>query len=542
MEIQTKSSFPYFRIVRSQVPVKSAGRNFDDFRLFYTDVYNGEKNLGEMGPAKSYKLDFQMLRVRSWQAWVDSDVAQTVIGRYAIWTVGTGLKLQCQPMADVLESGGIKIDRQKFSKVVESLFSIYRESAECDYSGQQTLDDLADTAFINKIVGGDVLVVMRLEGDSPTVQLIDGAHVKSPFSDSSSFPYVMPNGNRIIDGIEVDDRKKHVAYWVRKGVGLDYERIPAYGKETGLKMAWMIYGLRYRIDTMRGVPLLTAVLETVKKLERYKEATVGGAEERAKVAFQVVHGKTSTGESPLDKRMALAFDTNNAQSQIPIDAAGKAIAREVAVTTNKQAFNMPVDSELKILNAPTGELNYKDFYATNTDAICSTVNIPPNVAMSKYDSNFSASRAALKDWENTLNVGRKKFSKDFYQPIFDLWFYVQVLQNKIAAPGFIAAMLSGNKYVIGAYLRARWVGAQVPHIDPLKEVKAERAKLGAAGLSIPLTTAEAAVESLNGTDFAEVMEQFRDELADSITYKIVAPVNTPEKKDNTGGTGESDTQ
>lgn len=524
MEIQTKNTFPFFSISLSRGPEKSTQLDRDDFRPFYTHTYNGEKNLGEMGEAKNYRLDFQMLRVRSWQAWIESEVAQTIIGRFIIWKIGSGLKFQSEPMIDILQAEGITIDRQALSKAVESRWELYRESTDCDYSGMETLDDLASIAEKNSMIGGDVLVVMRYENNNPTIQLIDGAHIQSPFMDSAVFPQTLPNGNRVIDGIEVDARKKHIAYWVRTGIGMEYERIPVFGKETGIKMAFLVYGLKYRIDTMRGVPLLSVVLETVKKMERYKEATVGGAEERAKVAYQVVHGKTSTGENPLDKRLAMASGFGTEKDQLPNDAAGKAVAREVAVTTNKQAFNMPVDSELKILNAPTGELNYKDFYSTNRDALCSTVNIPPNVAMSQYHDSFSASRAALKDWEHTLNVGRKKFAKSFYQPIFNFFFYIQVLQNKISAPGYLAAMLSGNNYVINAYQRSRWIGAQVPHIDPLKEVKAEREKLGSAGLALPLTTVEAAIESLTGADSTEVMEQFRDELAESIEFKIVAPV------------------
>jgi hypothetical protein len=60
-------------------------------------------------------------------------------------------------------------------------------------------------------------------------------------------------------------------------------------------------------------------------------------------------------------------------------------------------YNMPRDSELKEVQSKN-ELYFKDFYTVNVDLVCSSINMPPEVAMSKYNSNYSASRAALKDW------------------------------------------------------------------------------------------------------------------------------------------------
>jgi capsid protein len=186
---------------------------------------------------------------------------------------------------------------------------------------------------------------------------------------------------------------------------------------------------------------------------------------------------------------------------------------------------MPIGSELKPISNKNS-LYFKDFFTINIDLVCATLQIPPNVAMSKYDSNFSASRAALKDWELVLNVKRNDFSFQYYQVIYDFWLEVQILESKIQAPGYLFARLQGNNMVLEAYRTARFVGAQVPHIDPEKEVRAERLKLGEAGGAIPLTTGEASTERLDGGDFEENMKQMGDELAQSISLKIVAPVKT----------------
>ncbi len=142
--------------------------------------------------------------------------------------------------------------------------------------------------------------------------------------------------------------------------------------------------------------------------------------------------------------------------------------------------------------------------------------------MSKYDSNFSASRAALKDWENTLNVKRKEFAFAFMQPIYNFFLEIEILNNRISAPGYLLARLIGDMYILEAYRNARFIGMPVPHIDPLKEVKAEREKLGARGADFPLTTVEAATENLGGGESRSNMEQFSEELVTAKELDILA--------------------
>lgn len=494
------------------------------YRTIFTVNYDGEKNMGEMGPIRDYRPDYLALRARSWQAYLDSDIAQTIIKKYNKWVIGAGLKLQAEPVKKVLESEGIKFDTEKFNEVVEARFGVYAKSVDADFAGMKNLHRIAKRTHINAIVGGDVLVILRYIDDSVKVQLVDGAHVVPPITGNDFYNQARENGNRIQHGIELSPTGKHVAYYVKKPGQLLYEveRIPARSTDSGLTVAFLVYGLEYRLDNHRGLPLISAVMEEIKKLDRYKDASVGKAEEVAKVAYQVVHQLGSTGENPLAKNLAKALNADAAGDDVPRDIQGKQLADTVAVTTNKQAFNNPIGSEIKTLTNQ-GEIGFKDFFTVNRDGVCSAIGIPPEVAMSIYNSNFSASRAALKDWEHTLGVDRTEFSADFYQHVYNFFLDIEILRNKVQAPGYLLARLRGNSFVLSAYRTARFVGASVPHIDPLKEVNAERAKLGPAGAMIPLTTVEAATESLNGGDSDQNIEQFAEEMKQAKKLGVIAP-------------------
>jgi capsid protein len=503
-------------------PAKNIQARTSAGTLQWTHSFDGEKNMGEIGPVRGYMMDYDKLRARSWQCFTESDIAKGVLKKYILWVIGDGLKLKANPNKVVLKSEKITLSPEAFNEVTETRWNVWSSNRISDYSAMKNLNLLESVAFKNVIIGGDVLVVLRFEDNELKVQLIDGAHLNSPMFGSDYFGYPLANGNEIKNGIEMNAKGEHVAYYIQNDQ-YQFDRIPAKGS-TGLRMAYLVYGDEYRIDNTRGVPLIMTVLETLKKLERYKEATVGSAEERQKIVYYVVHKEFSTGESPFTKAASRAFDDSGQSDELPIDIQGQNLANNVQATTNKMSFNLPVGSDLKSL-VSQNELYFKDFYDKNIDIICASIGIPPNVAMSLYNDSFSASRAAIKDWEHTLKVARADFSFQFLQPIYDLWLHIEVLKNKVQAPGYLKAFSEGNNMVLSAYRSARFTGANVPHIDPVKEVTAERLKLGTAGAHIPLTNAENATENLNGGDSDSNMAQFAEELKEleSLGIKPEAP-------------------
>lgn len=505
----------------------------------YTHRYNGEKNLGEMGPVKVYALNYEVLRYRSWQAMLESEIAQIVINRFVTWVVGKGLSLQSEPNKMVLNSEGIKIsDTQPFSKLVEARYEIWAKSSESDYSGMKNALLQEAPAYKNAIVGGDVLLLLRYENNNVNLQLIDGQHLGSPSGEDEYCSQALANGNYISNGIEKNAKGEHVAFYVRKpNTYFQFDRIPARGSESGMVMAKLIYGLEYRLDNDRGMPFISVVLETAKKMERYKEATLGSAEERQKIAYTIEHELGSTGDDPRsDSVVSRAIARANGVSpddDIPETIDGEILANRIGVSMNKTTFNMPINSTLKSLESKN-ELYFKDFYNVNMEFVCAALGIPPNVAMSKFDANFSASRAALKDWEHSLIVRRFEFSSQYNQTIYNFFLEIEILKNKIQALGYLVARNQGNNMILTAYRNARWVGANVPHIDPVKEVNAERLKLGPAGAHIPLTTAERSTEALNGGEFENNIEQFAQELNQVNELGIKVPVQevAPQNQDS----------
>ncbi len=490
------------------------------YRMLYAGSFNGEKNLGEMGPVKFYLMDYYALSLRSWQAYIESPIAQTVLRKFTTWVIGKGLKLQCEPIKQIVGKDNPKL--KEFSDEVEARWQVFSNSKMADYSGQNTLNQLSNIAHKNSIVGGDVLVILRYIDDCVKVQLVDGSHLMSPILGSEWFPLITEAGNRVMNGVEINEKGEHVAYYVRKPFDslnplniFDVERVKCKSKGTDLSTAFLVYGDKFRLDNHRGIPLLSAVLEKLKTMERYDSATLASAEEQAKVAYQIIHQVGSTGENPWTDHVARAHDQDWTQSDLPTTEQGEQLANKVKASTNRETVNNPIGAEVKPLHSNEEKLYFKDFIEKNIDIVCACIEAPPNVMMSKYDSNYSASRAAIKDWEHILSVKRANHTSQFEQRVYEFWLDIEILKNNIQATGYLIARMAKDFMMLGAYRTCRYVGAPVANIDPMKEVQAERLKLGDTAASIPLTTVEAATELLNGGDSDHNMEQYSDELQTS---------------------------
>lgn len=466
--------------------------------------FDGEKTYGEIGPVVSYNLDYYALATRSWKAYLDSDLAKTIFEKYIIWIVDKGLKLQSLPAVNALKSEGIEIDIEDITKKIESRFGVFSKSKRASFNGMSSLNELAKDAFKGAAIGGDILVVLRVKKGNLSIELIDGALVKGGVSSVDS-------KNSIINGVECDSHGRHIAYHVQKKNG-GTERITAWSS-SGFRMAFLVYGSKYKIQSKRGIPQIASSMESIAKMDRYKEASLKKAEESANIVHFVEHQNFSDGDNPTESKAAAAFDVgiNRDDNFVPTDSAGQPLGRRIEPSASGTVYNMGLGQTLKSFEA-TGQMEFKEFYETNANPICSAVGIPPNVAFSIYNDSFSASRAATKDWDHTIDVRRDDFQNQFYNPIYALWLHLEIMKGKIVINGYLNAVMDDNFMVTEALYNCKFTGPLFPHIDPLKEVNAERAKLGPKFAHIPLTNAEDATERLNGGDYAANVEQAGKEI------------------------------
>ena len=108
----------------------------------YPSNFNGEKNLGELGPMRYYFMDYVGLRFRSWQAFIESATGLTVIKKFGSWVVGKGLKLQAEPSQALL---------QKINPDLKNSLRMWRRDGMCGQNQNSVIGAIVTTYTANPI-------------------------------------------------------------------------------------------------------------------------------------------------------------------------------------------------------------------------------------------------------------------------------------------------------------------------------------------------------------------------------------------------------
>ena len=479
--------------------------------------FDGEKTPGELGVVLNSVPDYNRLRIRAYDAEMRSDLVKILTERFFQWVLGSGLKLQAEPNTDLLELEGINEDWESFKKSIESRFNVYSKSKFSDYSNMQNLHQKGLEAYKTAFIGGDCLVICRIENSILNIQIVDGTHIQTPYT-SNYIKEADSRGNYISHGIEINEKGEHVAFYIKKK-DLKFERISVYGEKSKRKLAWLIYGEKKRVDHVRGISQLSQVLEKLNKLDRYTEASVGKAEQAANITYTIVHDNYSTGEGIVEKTLQQKMKVSGTIQDGYALADG--LANRISETTSNQTFNMPVGAKLTAFGTEI-ETNFEQFYRAIINTLCASIGVPPEVALQMYNSNYSASRAAINSFGYVVDLGREKFSEEFYKPIYKLYLELEVLKNKVPANGLILALQKNDQMLIESYSQCRFIGKNMPHIDPLKEVKAVKEMI-----DLGIISREQATEDLNKGDWSINNEKIVKE--DKVKFK---PVTIEKTKEN----------
>jgi capsid protein len=458
--------------------------------------FSGDKFLGGFGPTELQRIDYWTLRKRSSQLFNENLYARGLIRRLVTNEINTGLCLESIPDEDILGIGEDQLN--EWTEGVETRFGIWGKNEKiCDYKQQSTFGGLQREARMEALVSGDVLVVLRQSRKTglPTIQLIRGDSVRSPFDE------MVREGNIVKHGVELDSRMRQVAYWVKQKDGTT-KRLPAFGERSGRRIAWLVYGTDKRLDDVRGQPILSLVLQSLKEIDRYRDSVQRKAVINSVLAMFIKKDEDKMGTLPMT---------------------GGAIRRDTATVTDgdgsKRDFNIAgqvpglILEELQQGETPVGfnsagiDLAFADFEASIINSIAWANELPSEVLTLVFQNNYSASQAAINEFKMYLNKVRTEFGTAFCQPIYTEWLISETLLQRITAPGLIESWRDDTQYdIYGAWLSSDWSGAIKPSTDIKKQAQGYQ-MLNLEGW----ITNERASRELTGTKFSKNMKRIKRE-------------------------------
>lgn len=460
-------------------------------------LFDGGKFAGGFGPTQLQITDYWTLRARSSQLFTENIYARGIIRRLVTNIINTGLMPEASPDEEII---GVPEDSlNDWTESVENRFGLWGKNPHvCDWKQASTWGAIQRAAYLEALVSGDVLIVIRQSKQTnlPMIQLVSGSKVQNPIDSSGA----VRKGNKIRHGVEIDSRGRVVAHWVRQDDNTT-KRIPAFGEKSGRRISWLIYGTDKRLDDLRGQPLLSLVLQSLKEIDRYRDSTQRKAVINSILAMFIKKTEEKMGTLPVT---------------------GGAIRRDKITSTEdgeKRVFNLAgqipgmVYEELQHGEEPVQmggngtDTNFGEFEEAIVQAVAWSLELPPEILRLSFSNNYSASQAAINELKITINMKWGDFGETFCSPIYIEWLLSETLMQKIIAPGLLQAWRTPKEYdVFGAWVSADWYGSIKPSTDMLKQAKGSELML-----KLGLTTRSRESRITTGTKFSKNAKRQKQE-------------------------------
>lgn len=459
--------------------------------------FTGEKYFGGFGPTSLFRMDYWTLRARSAQLFNENLYARGLIRRLVTNIINTGLTLESTPIESLL---GLPEDSlADWSEDVENRFMVWGDNPRlCDYEGRRTFGELQRDAYREALIEGDVLVILMQDQNTklPQIRLIAGGDVQTPLMGGLPAP-----GNEIIHGVEIDERKRHVAYHVIDDEGQS-QRVPAFGENSGRRIAWMVYATDKRADDVRGCPLLSIVLQSIKEIDRYRDSTQRKATVNSILAMFIQKEHPKMGSLPITgasiKRGSVAATNSD----------GTTTTRKIGQMVPGVVLEELNHGETPKVHSNQGtDVNFPIFEAAVIQAIAWAHEIPPEILRLTFGHNYGASQASINEFKMYIDPARVLWGDGFNDPLYEEWFISSVLTGKVRAVGFLESWQDPMKYdEFGAWLATDWSGAIKPATDIVKQGKGYKTLVEEGWITNGRTSRE-----LTGTKFSHNIKILRRE-------------------------------
>lgn len=488
-----------------------------------------------------------ILRSRAADQVINTPIGSAAIATTTQYTVGAGLKVFPKVKYKMLNME--PDEAEEWNKKASAEFDLWASSKLCDIRKRNNFYDLQEILYKAYMTDGDSFALFRrgYNENMPytlRIQAIEGNRVSNPMGQDYygitgplSVEMLAPNGvNKIVNGVEVDKDGAVEAYWISNKVPYDpveinratnWTRIEAFGQLVGKPNVLHICHDE-RPEQYRGVPYLAPVLTALKQVSRYADAELVAAIMRS--FFTLFF--TSTGNSSVAGDIsgvlgASTYEGDGADPQEPVVNASEYHLGPGTINA------LPKNIDVKSIGANGGQATFDSFVTQFVKQISASLNIPYEVLMKSFTSSYSASRAALlQAWEQ-FKLRRAWFTRDFCQPVYEMWLIEAVATGRLEAPGFFS-----DPAIRFAYSNAEWYGPSMSILDPIKDVNG-----AALRIQYGLSTPEREAAEMTGSDFYENLEAIRiakSKVKDSGVALGIPTVLSTDMEDLTGEGGDED--
>jgi len=485
-----KSIVSMFNSGTDRIPSQSSTHNPYGYGNYSTNQRgSGAKYSGGLARSgRSFAIDHHEMRLNARNAYHDTLQARAIVDRYADVVVDSGIKIAPTPDAELL---GISIDAaEQWADRIGRRFDLYMSSKKCHaaenmtgYQAQRLYEIFQqrdNDIFIRFYYRDEKTLLSSLQFD-----FVDPCQLRNDaYTTTNGF-----NDSGYDDGIKRDDFGKEISYqiWINQSKethGYNYKsvEIPAEGK-SGRKH--MLHGFSSEYAGQgRGYSKIGHALQELENLTDFTLATIKKAINQANITMFVEPGDEEDAENPFEG--ITQFNPSNQFGSNPTPAANAVNVTNESLNSvefcpipeadlrspgSTGVFNLQKGSKLKPFeNSAPGD-TFDKFVDSFTAYLAASANIPIEIVLMRFSSNYSASRGALILFWRVAWIWRNEMDADFLTPLYEAWISEEIAAGREQAIGW------SDPNLRAAWLSHDLIASPIPNIDDVKSAKANKLNL-----------------------------------------------------------------
>lgn len=439
-----------------------------------------------------------LLVSHSRQLAISNPAASAAIDRYVGGVVGSGV-LYSPPKTTAL----LPPEYSFLMELVSTRFSMASRECTLDRQGLLDFGQMQTLAIENMMLSGDIAFVRKPDEYSWTA--IESDRIISPYymcekTRSAIVDGVFnlinkENGNRIVDGVELDNDGRMVALWILKeaierpwaACADQIERIPIEDPDTGLPLCLFVF-MPKRPAQYRGVPLLSPVIEQLFLQSAYIQSEGNAAALQASLYGFITSQKPVNDEtapelkSRMDEYVPVIDEDDeygegddgvgNEDKPTPDfkvayngqEARENLYQPQAKPITSGRFMHLADGEDIRFLQSTHPNSNFGSYMDATTELISSAVGLPAEVLKLSFNSSYSASRAAIIQAGQKYAQVRTHFISRFVRPVFEVFAYETIKEEVGTDAALYISKALGSEAI--------WRAPRLAALDPKNELEA----------------------------------------------------------------------
>lgn len=412
------------------------------------------------------------LRDRSRQLARDNDFVKGGVRTVVNNVVGpAGIRLQSQIKRRAGRGAG-QLD-QRLNDTIEELWCEWKKAENCHTGGTLSFWEIERLITASNVTDGEIMIrlIPRAFGSSPVALALEVLEADLLDHDYNS---IHSNGNEIRMGVERNEWKRPVAYWMREQHPGDVQFVgnvrESYSRRRIPADEVIHIYFKERPSQTRGAPWISSAITRLHQMSGYEEAEIVGQRAAASIMgfIRSPEGELQ-GDAVVNGERVTDFEPGVWKYLDP---------GEEPVVPNITRNGANVDQFMRILQrgAAVGfGVSYESFTGDYSQ------------------SNYSSSRLSLLAERDNWRAIQKWLIENFHQKVFEKWLDMASLSGALNLPGY---ELNPSQY-----RRVKWLTRGWSWVDPQKEVAAYKDAVRSGFKT------QADVLGMEGTDLEEFYTQ-----------------------------------